>query len=327
MLCEKPMAKVAGIGEILYDVLPEGKQLGGAPSNFVFHAKALGLDAHLVTAVGNDRNGGEICEKLRSAGISLQYVQHVPFPTGTVQVTLDPGGIASYRIKKEVAWDHILWSDDIQKLASEVDAVCFGTLAQRSIQSYQSIQNFLTHTKKDCLKVFDINLRQTYFSREIIESSLQKSNILKLNREELEVIKNLFNLPKSDTKALRVLLEQYRLHFIALTQGPAGSIIADQKNSYYCPAFPAAVQDTIGAGDSFTAAMILGKLRGLPLDQINQLASRVAAYVCSQAGATPTLPPSLISELMQESPIRIQTVHNPASLKKCGLNQANSSAL
>lgn len=308
------MLKVAGIGEILFDVFPEGKQLGGAPCNFVFHSKALGLDAYLVSAVGNDENGAELCEILQVNGLSLQYIQRAPFPTGTVEVSLDKNGTASYLINENVAWDHILWSHSMQNLASEMDAVCFGSLAQRSIQSSKTIYNFLKHTQKDCLRVFDVNLRQAFYSRDIIESSLKNANVLKLNQEELEIIKNIFNLPKSDNKSLRIILDQYELHFIALTQGSAGSVMIDPENNYYCPAFPATVKDTVGAGDAFLAAMIMGKLRGLSLDKVNRLAGKVAAYVCSQSGATPSLPDSLLSELKQEN-MSAQTIENAHSQK------------
>jgi fructokinase len=295
--------QVAGIGEILFDILPGGKKMGGAPSNFVFHCKMLGLDAHLVSAVGEDMNGKEIRRMLSSAGISTVNVQSIPFPTGTVEVSLDSDGIAQYKIHEDVAWDHIAEDNGILKLASSVDAVCFGSLAQRSVQSYNSIHNFLKHTKEFCLRVFDINLRQNFYSREIIENSLQAANVLKLNDDELEVLRDLFELPELTEPALRMLLERYSLHFIAFTQGAAGSLMMDPNNISRCAGIPVVVKDTVGAGDSFTATMVMGILYELPLERINQLASQIAAYVCSQAGATPTLPSYLTSEYKRERPI------------------------
>ena len=294
------MLKVAGIGEILFDILPKGKMLGGAPANFAFHSKILGLDSNLVSAIGNDTAGTDIRQILSGMDVSTEYIQCVHFPTGTVKVTLDSMGIAKYDITENVAWDHIAWTNNNRILASEVDAVCFGSLAQRSKESHKSIQNFLAHTKDACLKVFDINLRQNYFSCEIIESSLQMANVLKLNEDELDALKTLFDLPKSDEKALGVILNRYKLQFIAFTQGAAGSTMIDHHDTYHCPGIPVPVKDTIGAGDSFTAAMIMGKLHNLPLSKINRLASKVAASVCSQHGATPIIPSSTISELQKE---------------------------
>lgn len=291
---------VAGIGEILFDVLPEGKQLGGAPVNFTFHAKTLGLEAYPVSAVGQDTDGQDIIEKLTQAGFSTESIEQVDYPTGTAEVSLDADGIPHFTITENVAWDHIQWTDQMRALAKKVDAVCFGSLAQRSMQTSDSIQRFLHHTKDDCLKIFDINLRQKYYSRKIIERSLQVANVLKLNDDELTVLQELLYLPQSTQDALRVLRDRYEIQCIALTRGAKGSVLMDDQTCCDCPGFPTTVVDTVGAGDSYTAVLAYGILHQLPLVRINQVANQVAAYVCSQAGATPVLPHSLIAEITQD---------------------------
>jgi fructokinase len=291
---------IAGIGEVLFDLLPMGKQLGGAPANFVFHARRLGLEAYAASAVGKDTNGLEICDKLPSAGLSAEYIQQVAYPTGTVQVLLDTDGVPHYTIMENVAWDHIQWTDELSTLAMKADAVCFGSLAQRSMRSCQSIQQFLHHTQDVCLRIFDINLRQHYYSRDIIETSLQAANVLKLNDDELKILQDLLELPESPENALYALRDRYELRYIALTLGAKGSVMMDAENRCDCPGFPVAVKDTVGAGDSFTASMAYGILHNLPLEKINRMANKVAAYICSQAGATPVLPDCLIAELKQD---------------------------
>ncbi len=293
-------SKIAGIGELLYDVLPSGKQLGGAPANFTFHAQRLGLDAYSVSAVGKDADGRAIINELTRAGLSTKYIQQVNFPTGTAQVLLNAGGTPHFTISENVAWDHIQWTNELSILATQVDAVCFGSLAQRSPYSCESIWQFLQHTRTDCLRIFDINLRQHYYSRDIIELSLQSANVVKLNEDELEVLKELLDLPKSPKTALSALRDRYKLKYIALTRGAEGSMLMDDQTCCDCPGFPATVVDTVGAGDSFTAFLAYGILHQLPLDRINRLTNQLAAYVCSQAGATPALPDSLVTGLTQD---------------------------
>jgi fructokinase len=291
---------VAGMGEILFDILPEGKQVGGAPVNFVFHAKTLGLKAYSISAVGHDTDGQDILEKLTNAGLSTEHIEQVDYPTGTAEVSLDSLGIPRFTITENVAWDHIQWTEELQQLASRADAVCFGSLAQRSMHTSESIRRFLRQTRDDCLKIFDINLRQQYYSRKIIDRSLQAANVLKLNDDELTVLQELLYLPSTSKEALRVLQERYELQYIALTRGGRGSVLMDGQTCCDCPGFPATVVDTVGAGDSYTAVLTYGFLHQLPLDWINQVANKVAAYVCSQAGATPLLSDSLIAELEQD---------------------------
>lgn len=321
---------VVGIGEILWDILPDGKRLGGAPANFALHSHCLGAQAKIISSLGRDQAGLEILQQLSQKQISAEFIQTNGHPTGWVDVKILNEGLPAYVIHDSVAWDYILFSSEIEKLARTCNAVCFGTLAQRNPVSGRSIHKFLANSKENCLRVFDVNLRKDYFSRDIIESSLQAANVLKLNDDELTVLQDLLGLPLSSELALQTLLERYSLEFIAFTQGATGSIMMDKNNVSHCPGTPVEVKDTIGAGDAFTATMVMGKLYGLPLDKINRLASKVAAHVCSQAGATPTLPSYLISELKQELSVPIRKIVDPLPAHKTqqyGLGKTNQSTL
>lgn len=287
---------VAGIGEVLFDVLPEAKKMGGAPVNFTFHAQQIGLNAYPVSAVGRDADGVEILDRLTKAGMSTEYIQKTCYPTGTAQVSLDSCGVPIFILTEDVAWDHIHWTDQLVGLASGVDAVCFGSLAQRSPQSRQSIREFLSHTREDCLKIFDINLRQQYYSPDIIKTSLKAANALKLNDGELVLLQDILKLPSSTQEALCALQDRYELDYVAFTRGAEGALLKNRQHSYDCPGFKTEIIDTVGAGDSYTAVLTLGILYKLSLEKINTMANAVAAYVCSQSGASPVLPDSLIKE-------------------------------
>lgn len=274
------MPRVFSLGEVLWDLLPSGPVLGGAPANFACHARALGAETTLVSRVGDDESGREILARLPHDAIQVDPKR----PTGTVSVTLEAGQ-PHYTIHENVAWDAIEPDTHVR----EADAVCFGSLAQRSSISRVSIQQMVAATRPDALRVFDINLRQSFYSREVIETSLALANVLKLNDAELPVIEEMFALRGIETIAVR-----FDLRAVALTRGAAGSALWADGARVEHPGVPATVRDTIGAGDSFTAALTLGLLAGRPLDRILDHANRVAAYVCSQSGATPPLPPELI---------------------------------
>ncbi|MHC4962848.1 MAG: carbohydrate kinase family protein [Planctomycetota bacterium] len=290
-----------GLGEILWDMLPHGKLLGGAPANFAYHCHALGADAKVLSAIGDDQLGREIIDELNARQVNIDYIDTNSHPTGTVDVLVGNNGDAHYTINEDVAWDFIGLPEKAEKLARRCDAVCFGSLAQRSAVSQKSIRAFLSKTKPDCLRVFDINLRQNYYSADIIESSLQAANVFKLNDDELKVLQGLLKLPNSTNAALAELLQRYQLNNIALTKGSAGSTMMNKEKIHNSPSIPVEVQDTVGAGDSFTAMMVMGLLAGLSLDKINQLAGRLAAFVCSQSGATPKSPVELISEIKEHA--------------------------
>lgn len=283
--------RLIGIGEVLWDMLPAGRQLGGAPANFAYHAHALGGSGIIVSAVGDDALGREIIQQLHGMELNTDYLNNNPSrPTGTVTVSVNEDGQPDYTIHENVAWDYLTPSDNLITLAAQAHAVCFGSLAQRSPTSRKTIQHFLKQTSPQCLRIFDINLRQSYYGIELIQQLLQLSNVLKLNDEELMSLAELLQLSGSESKILEQIQQKHDLNLIALTRGSRGSLLfTDQARSEH-PGFPTEVADTIGAGDAFTAALALGLLREYSLEQINECANRIASFVCTQTGATPILP-------------------------------------
>lgn len=288
--------RISGIGEILWDLLPAGRKLGGAPANFAYHARALGADACAISRVGQDQPGGEILERLRQLGLPVETVQtDSNAPTGTVSVTLDSTGHPDYVIHENVAWDFLEASRAALAVASRADAVCFGSLAQRREPSRSSIRALVQATPPTTLRILDVNLRQHYYSRAILEDSLQAANVLKVNETELPRLAEIFHLSGTERELIALLARQHQLRAVAFTRGDRGSLLfSDGKWSDH-PGIPATVADTIGAGDSFTAALTLGFLRGWALDEINEQANKVAAFVASQPGATPRLPAELVA--------------------------------
>jgi fructokinase len=248
----------------------------------------------IVSAVGDDRPGREILEELGRRGLERSGIAVVSgVPTGTVTVALDAGGIPRYTIHEEVAWDVIPWTAGLGDLAARADAVCFGSLAQRSPVSRATIGAFLDATGPDCLRVLDLNLRQAYFSRETVHGLLGRATVLKLNDEELGIVSRMLGLPGSESQALAGLLEAYPLSLIALTKGPAGSRLFGRGVDLSTPGRPVATADTVGAGDAFTAALVAGMLKRKGWEEIGDRANRVAAFVCSRKGAWPDLPAEL----------------------------------
>ena len=276
---------IVGLGEILWDCLPEGKKLGGAPANFAFHAGMLGADTVAISAIGRDALGDEILHELDGKGLKY-LLPRVEQETGTVQVTLDSEGIPSYEIKTDVAWDNIPFSTEIKHLAEKCSCVCFGSLAQRSAVSRNTIREFLRHTPKDCLRIFDINLRQQFYTTDIIQESLEACNVLKINDEELDIVAGLFGFPdlSVEDKCLR-LLEQYHLDMLILTCGVNGSYVFTPNQKSFIETPKVEVADTVGAGDSFTGAFAASILAGRTIEEAHQLAVEVSAFICTQKGA------------------------------------------
>jgi len=294
-----------GIGELLWDLLPSGKQLGGAPFNFARHCGQLGMEAFPVSRVGGDRLGDEIISVLEDWGINSEYVSRDDeHPTGVVEVELDGDGKPAYEIREDSAWDFMSESSSLEYLASRVDVVCFGTLAQRGLSSRNAILRFLDHMRSSALRVFDVNLRQRYYSTESIEESLWRSSILKLSDEELPVLRNGFSLEGDIEDQLSQLRSRFDLNLVAYTRGSAGSLLMDDSGIDDCVGNAVESGDSIGAGDSFTATLCAGLLQGLPLARINENANKVAAYVCSQRGATPQLPDDLVRSVLAGFPGR-----------------------
>lgn len=283
---------IVGLGEILWDVFPDAKHFGGAPANFAVHGAALGNRVKIVSAIGEDALGDEALAVLHGLKMDDVYVQRSSHPTGRVTVNLDAAGKADYSFAPDVAWDHLKWSDSVGKLARAADAVCFGTLAQRSKESEAFIQQFLGQTRSDCLRIFDVNLRQQFFSQDQIRRSLELANVLKLNDEELDTVAgNDFGRATDDQ--LRGVRERYDLDLVAMTRGHKGAILIGREGECDFPGIATELVDTVGAGDAFTAVLAAGLLQCKPLELINRRACEVAAYVCSQAGATPALPAHL----------------------------------
>lgn len=282
--------KIVGLGEALWDCLPEGKKLGGAPANFAYHAGQFGFDTLAVSALGEDALGEETIAALEEH--KLNYLMpRIPYPTGTVQVTLDSQGIPTYNIREGVAWDNIPFTAEIEDVAKNCRAVCFGSLAQRSVVSRETIGRFLDATPSDCVKIFDINLRQSFFTKEIIEASMRRCNILKINDEELVVVSRMFGLPDLDEeKRCKQLIKDYDLDILVLTCGTNGSYVFTADKSYYQPTPKVEVADTVGAGDSFTGSFCAALLKGKSIPEAHELAVKVSAFVCTQNGAMPTLP-------------------------------------
>ena len=280
-----------GIGEILWDLLPGGRQLGGAPANFAYHAKALGVDAQVVSRVGRDDAGDEILAHLDRLGLGHDYLAVDPHhPTGTVSVRLDAQGKPSYVIHEEAAWDYLSLLPQTLGLAARVDAVCFGSLAQRSCVSRLAIREFLAATRPECLRVFNVNLRQHYYNLDTIAVALEAADVLKLNDEELPVIARLLSIQGTVEEKLGTLCRRYNLKLIALTEGDRGSLLFSPAARSRHAGHRTEVVDTVGAGDAFAAVLAFGLLSGASLDAINEQANRVASFVCSRAGATPEMP-------------------------------------
>lgn len=286
---------VVGMGEALWDVLPEGKKIGGAPANFAYHVSQFGLPSRVVSAVGSDPLGREIVENFTSKGLN-HLIEEVPYPTGTVQVEIDPAGVPQYDIKENVAWDNIPYTARLEALAGQTRAVCFGSLAQRNVVSRDTINRFLDAMPQtaDSLVVFDVNLRQGFYTKEILCNSMKRCNILKINDEELVTVSRMFGYPGIDLQdKCWILLGKYNLRMLILTCGINGSYVFTPGNVSFQPTPKVEVADTVGAGDSFTAAFIASLLKGKSVAEAHALAVRTSAFVCTRKGAMPELPPDL----------------------------------
>lgn len=286
--------KVVGIGEILWDVFPEGKVLGGAPANFAYHATQLGLEGYAISAIGKDELGEEILEVLK--GKPLQYMlEETNYPTGTVKVTLNGNGIPEYEICENVAWDNIPLTAGMKELAKQADAVCFGSLAQRHQVSQSTIQAFVGLVDTNALKIFDINLRQSFFNKAIIVDSLHMANVLKINEEELVRVAELLDITDVGERLVcQRLMDNYDLKIVVLTRGENGSFVFSKNGSSFLDTPKVKVADTVGAGDSFTGAFVAGLLNGDDIAKAHKRAVEVSAYVCTQKGAMPVFPSALL---------------------------------
>ncbi len=285
---------LVGIGELLWDIFPTGKELGGAPANFAYHASALGGEGLIVSCVGSDYLGHEILGRLNTLSLSCKYVaSDVKHPTGTVSINVGVEGKPSYTIQENVAWDFIPKTQQLMELDKRSNAIAFGTLAQRSEVSRDTIRAFVSQAPLSVLRVFDLNLRQVFYSREVIEWSLERCNVLKVNEEELQVLACLLSMEGDELQLLCDLSRRFNLELVALTKGARGSLLYSQGQISVHEGYKTEVVDTVGSGDAFTAALALGMLAGIDLRTINDYANRVASFICSRRGATPPLPEDL----------------------------------
>ena len=290
---------IVGVGEILWDLLPTGKQLGGAPTNFAYHVHLLGDNAVIASRIGDDSLGREIRDRLELLGLTDDHLQtDTAHPTGTVAVELDHAGQPQYTIEHSVAWDFFQWTQPWQKLAAETQAVCFGSLAQRSEDSRRAIQQFIRAVPPTALRVFDVNLRQSFYSPDILADSFTLANVVKLNEQELPLVARMLNLPTDGEQAAAgVLLRAFELQLLCVTRGENGCLLMTASQAVEHAGFPVTVADAIGAGDAFTAALVYHYLRKTPLDRIARAANRHGSWVAAQTGATPAADPTVLARV------------------------------
>lgn len=289
---------ILGIGELLWDLLPQGPRLGGAPANFTVMAGRLGNHAAILSRIGRDDLGRQAVELLDPLPADTEFLQvDATHETGCVSVELKDGQPA-YVIHEPAAWDFMELSDEWVQLAERANAICFGSLAQRSLESRHTIQTLAAQTQSSCVRVFDVNLRSPFYSSEVVQESLELATVMKMNDTEVPVVLGLLGLPAQDEPssaslragAERLLAEFPTLTMVAITRGGKGSLLVNRDEHHEHPGVAVAVADTIGAGDAFTAAMTHYLLRGADLPTLNEAGNRWGAWVASQAGAMPELP-------------------------------------
>src|SRR5271170_2684212 len=292
---------IVGLGELLWDLFPAGAQLGGAPANFAYIASLLGDEGIPASRLGQDSLGTDAIRRLGELGLSTEFIQKdADHPTGTVKVEVDRTGQPRFEVAESVAWDFLEWTPQWQKLAEQADAVCFGSLAQRSEHSRATIRRFLPALRKSAVRVFDVNLRQDFYSMDVLAESMKLATIVKLNHEELPKIMRLFKLQTSGEEASARQLLSHEVKLVCVTRGSRGSLLVSADECSEHPGFKVKVVDTVGAGDAFTAALVHGYLRGTSLAQINETANRVGAWVASQSGATPAPKAGSIAQSLAE---------------------------
>lgn len=287
--------QIVGLGEILWDIFPDKTRFGGAPANYACAVAALTdkADVYMVAGVGNDELGQQAVHELQQRNIQTDGLQFRPNPTGQVNVRLNKAGNAEYTFADDAAWDDLQWNDSLQQLAHNTDVVCFGTLGQRSTESSATIQSFVENVPDSGLKIFDVNLRPPFFNDDTIRQSLALANVLKLNEEELPLVAQLSGVSGSQNELLQQIADTWQLRTIALTLGAEGAVLLHGGQVVSTAGIPTTIADTVGAGDSFTAALTIGLLNDWPIKEIGERATQVAAYVCSQPGATPDFPSAL----------------------------------
>ncbi|HJR05654.1 MAG TPA: carbohydrate kinase [Pyrinomonadaceae bacterium] len=299
----RPTPVTVGLGELIWDFLPTGKQLGGAPTNFAYVSRLLGNESVVASRIGNDELGKEALERLNGFGISTEHLQvDREHPTGTVRVRLDERGEANFAVNENSAWDYLEWTSGWAELARKTDVVCFGTLGQRVEQARETIIRFLEATRPGALRVFDVNLRHAFFNAEMLERSLKLATVVKLNQEELLMLGGMLGLgADTEERMAKRLLEQFGLELVAITRGERGSLLVSaEATSDHC-GFRVRVRDTIGAGDAFIAALAHYYLRRAPLPHISEAANRMGAWVATQEGATPAPGAQTLAQILGDA--------------------------
>jgi fructokinase len=297
---DHPAPLVVGLGELIWDILPSGKQLGGAPTNFAYFSRLLGNESIIASRIGDDALGREAAQLLSRLGVSTKYLQvDRQHPTGTVRVQLDERGEASFAMNENSAWDYLEWTDGWKELSLKADVVCFGTLGQRADVARQTITRFLELTRPSALRVFDVNLRHSFFDAAMLEKFLRLANIVKLNLAEFYTLGRMLGYGANTEEGLaRHLLNKFELELVAITRGERGSLLVTKDEALDHPGIKVRVRDTIGAGDAFIATLVHYYLRRAPLPDISETANRVAAWVATQEGATPTLSPQTLDQIL-----------------------------
>lgn len=290
---------VVAVGELLWDMLPDGRKPGGAPANFIYHVAQNGVQGTAVTAVGNDDLGRDLVSILADNGVNVA-AQVNDYPTGVTAVRLDDNGIPEYDVVKGVAWDHIEFTDNVRALVRAADAICYGTIAAREAWGTRdTIYQMIDAARPDAIRLFDINIRSGFVNKEVITRFLEGATVLKINDEELPIVANLFGLdsPGDDIKlqrqTMKMLSEMFNLDVTILTAGDAYSIVVGRDETSILPTPKVDVVDTVGAGDSFSGAFLAYLLRGFPIPAAHRRAVAVSAFVCSQSGAWPRYPQEL----------------------------------
>ncbi|HYO99902.1 MAG TPA: carbohydrate kinase [Pyrinomonadaceae bacterium] len=298
----RPSTFTVGLGELIWDFLPGGKQLGGAPTNFAYVSRLLGNESIIASRIGHDDLGSEALARLAALGVSTDYLQvDREHPTGTVRVRLDREGEASFAVNENSAWDYLEWTERWAELSRKADVVCFGTLGQRREQSRRTIIRFLEATRPAALRVFDVNLRHTFFNAGMLERSLELANIVKLNQPELSTLGAMLGLSaETEERMARRLLDQFKLELVAITRGARGSLLVSGEAVSDHPGVRVQVKDTIGAGDAFIAALTHYYLRRTPLPVVGEAANRMGAWVATQAGATPALSAHTLAQMLSD---------------------------
>jgi fructokinase len=293
-------ALMVGLGEVLWDILPSGKVLGGAPANFAYMTNVLGDEGIVASRIGNDELGREACRVMQSLGLNTSYLQQDnEHETGTAAVSIDPAGQPNFTIKELAAWDFLQWTAEWEDLSSRADVICFGSLAQRSPKSAVAVESFLQTARPKSLRIFDVNLRQLFYDQEVLGKSLRYAHIVKLNDQELHEVSRLLNLGVGTEETLaKRLLNEYGLLLVCITRGALGSILVSESQTVQHGGFCVKIADAIGAGDAFTACLAHYYLRGHSLEDLSDLANRFASWVATQRGATPPISAGQLQDIL-----------------------------